>query len=595
MHWFVKPVEASSKRSVPGRVVFSRERSVAEVGDREGRKVAEVAERDDIWRPDYDGPPPVSGSVAFAPRVVEETAGSTGRDAVHLATEAGGTVGPVGGADAERRFDREANPPAGATFDGRPDGHSDHAMVGSSRRWSVEQVVAIVAVLAMSIAAVAVVLGDSGLASRAASDAGDVGEITSRTSLSGFATPFDGADFRSLPTAVEPLWRTQFPPLSVDGGQNGITWIEAVDSDHVVIGMGDSRSESSSVVRVVDARTGELLWTQQFESRIDWVDVVAAIDDVLVLSAEGSVSAYALADGSLRWGYALLEFDGVPATIERLAGTDYLLLTGAGPSRSLGVVDPRDGRSVSSFEGELLGSDGTGRWYVRRGDKIKFLDFNDPIGGIADFGLAATVDGDRTDFAAIVDRRLVVGLDDELAHGPLTDSRGRLAQSGGFTPLLSQGDAPAGVPIVQTVFPLGGPTFAAAGGGVVTGAEFVGDDVEFGWSRDGVVASSYPTRRGNMLLLSTNGGAGQTLVDGRTGDTITTITMTTGALDVFDVVGDGVVVRRPTRDGTSIVGLDLDGEVVWSLDGAGPVSVGDGIVLRPEVLPNGSFTVTAFG
>ncbi|MGB3733642.1 MAG: hypothetical protein WA964_01700 [Ilumatobacter sp.] len=100
---------------------------------------------------------------------------------------------------------------------------------------------------------------------------------------------------------------------------------------------------------------------------------------------------------------------------------------------------------------------------------------------------------------------------------------------------------------------------------------------------------------GIVLLLETDGGSAQTLVDAASGETIVALTMSPGLFGVLEVAGNGIITGRTSRDGSRVAGLDLDGNELWALDGSTPVSIGDGIVARSTPQPDGSFEVTAYG
>ncbi len=419
------------------------------------------------------------------------------------------------------------------------------------------------------------------------------------------SAPYAGADTRRLPTDVVPRWTTALPPLVADGGANAATWVEAVDSRSVIVGIGDARSLTGpAAVHVIDASTGTSTWSMQVETRIDNVEVIAAIGDVLVLTVGIEIVARDLRDGSQLWSSELTEVDGTLQQISPLQGTDLLQLSTPDPEDPIDLVDPATGTVVGELVGDVLGSDGDGRWYVLRGDKLLEFDLNPGLGAestgagsvptiVSD--LIATIDSERILAAAVVGTSLVATADGRLAVGPLAVDGERASGPGGFTPLSTEFDTPDELVLVSSFEPLGGAAFAVVGGGKVSGAEVLDDTVRFAWQRRGTVTATYPTERGIVLLLGTDGGSAQTLVDAASGETIVALTMSPGLFGVLEVAGNGIVTGRTSRDGSRVAGLDLDGNELWALDGSTPVSIGDGIVARSTPQPDGSFEVTAYG
>jgi len=407
------------------------------------------------------------------------------------------------------------------------------------------------------------------------------------------AAPFVGADPRRLPSAVVPLWTTELAPLVADGGANATTWAQAVDSRYIIVGVGDARSLTGpAAVHVLDASTGDRAWVMQVETRIDNVEFVAAIGDALVLTVGTEIVALDLQGGSQLWSRELPDVGGVPERIFRLQGTDLLGLIGPDLEGRIDVVDPITGTVAGEMIGDVLGTDGQGRWYVLRGDKL--LEFDLRADDVTT-ELVGAVDAERSRPTVVVGGSLVSSVDGRLALGRLAIDGEQVAGPGGFTPLSTDFGTPGSLLLVSGFVPLGGGGFAIVGGGKVSGAEVLDATVRFAWQRRGAVTATYPTDRGVVLLLGTDGGAAQTLVDGASGNTIAGLTMSPGLFDALDVVGNGIVTRRTSSDGTRIAGLDLDGTELWALEGSTPVSVGDGVVVRSTPQPDGSFSVTAYG
>ena len=400
---------------------------------------------------------------------------------------------------------------------------------------------------------------------------------------------------RRLPNNVVPRWTSQLAPLVADGGANATTWVEAVGGRYVVVGIGDARSLTGpAAVHVLDAATGDRMWSIQVDNRIDQVDYVASIDEMLVLTVGDEIVAHDLRDGTALWSGRLGQGDGRPPTVERLEGTDLLGITRE--DGAIEVVNPATGSVVVEMVGDLVGVDRLGRPVMLRGDKLLAFDLGDAVPGPPGTSeLVAAVDADATRFVAVVGDALIGTVDDGLALGRLTEGSDRPAGPDGLTPLRTDFGRPDSMVLVRDVVPLGDVAFVTVGGGVLGGAEITGDTIRFAWQRRGVATGVYPTDDGVVLLVGTDGGAAQTLVDGATGETIASLTMTPGLFDALTVAANGIVTLRTSRGGPRVAGLDMNGTELWSLSGAAPVSVGDGVVVRSLPQPDGSFVVTAYG
>lgn len=532
---------------------------------------------DEIWRPGYDGPAPVSGAASF---------------------------------------DRVASPQS-------PPRASDR------RPWRLVAVAT--AVGATALVAVVVVVVDS-LSSRvqpegvaevvppidvdddrlkfSSSEGADFVDGEPLRLLDDPAAPFAGADARRLPTDLLPRWTIELGTLVADGGANSQTWVEVVDRRYVVVGTGDARRFAGpAAVSVLDASSGERLWSTQVDARIDLVEFVAAIDDSLVLTIGTEILALDAPTGSELWAGRLAKTEAGPEQMSSLPGTDLLAVTSPSPGASVRLLDPTTGATVGEMIGEVLGTDDRGLWYVLRGAKLMKFDLapqnaeppsaeppngSDSIPTI-DSELVGTIDSEQSRVAAVIGGSLVAMVDEKLAVGPLDADGERITGPNGMTPLTIDSGTPAALPPVGGIIALGGSAFAAVGSGTLTGAEVVDGSIRFAWQRRGAVSASFATERGVMLLIGTEGGSAQTLIDGATGEPIATLTMSPGFFDALDVVGNGIVTRRTSGDGVRIAGLDLDGNELWALDGSTPVSVGDGVVVRSTPQADGSFEVVAYG
>ena len=129
-----------------------------------------------------------------------------------------------------------------------------------------------------------------------------------------------------------------------------------------------------------------------------------------------------------------------------------------------------------------------------------------------------------------------------------------------------------------------GSTFVLTTEAETYGATLDDQGVELRWQVDGRVVNAVATDRGLALLTASAAGTDLRVIDASTGATITPVARETSVLDSLRVVANGVVVERPAAIGVERVGLDLDGEAMWTLIGSGPVAVGDelAVVFAPS-------------
>lgn len=531
---------------------------------------------DEIWRPDYDGPPP--------------TPGPTSLDGVVPP----GRAGPSDvGAD-----DRVRTPPP--------------AQNRASRANLIAVVVALTVIAGVVVTAQRSSVDFEAVLRDTATDASAGSAETSPEELRDepLDEPLDplaevdrlfaGADSRRLPTSIEPSWSVDLPRRAADGGASALTWAEVVDDRYVLVGVGDGRlPEGPAIVHGLDATTGAGLWSTEIATRVSNVTVVATIDDIVVLSTGSEIVTLDLADGSELWGRGLIGPDGDRQSVVLLGGTDVLAVSNSGSDAPTRLISASTGAEFRQVFGEIIGTDRQGRWYERRGGKLFESDLRDQDEGpgalFAEPELVATFDSSLGQFVAIIDDFLVTTADGRLATGPVVARGERAVGPGGLTPVEAEADPAGSFPAVQGVTPLGGSAFAVFGGGTVTGAEVTTDGVRFAWQRRGVIMDTFSTDRGTLLLLGTDGGAAQTLIDGATAETIASFTMAPGLFDSLEVVGNGVVTRRTPPEGPRIAALDLDGNEMWALEGSTPVAIGRGVVVRSTTRPDGSFAVTAYG
>ncbi|WP_420451575.1 hypothetical protein [Ilumatobacter sp.] len=398
---------------------------------------------------------------------------------------------------------------------------------------------------------------------------------------SGSATPgaggglvgrgFAGADPRRLPADVEQRWER-------DLGPSGPAAFVEVVGDRVVIARGAADDAESTVVTAVGLGTGAVLWEWTAAAPARQVDALAGGRGVLVVAVAGQLIGLDAATGRSRW--TLLPDSGVVTSdVRLLAGTDFVAIPTPGGRAAVAPIDT--GLIAGAFDGPTIGTDHAGSWFVRRGSEIVRYDLT---GGWSPAEVvAADVDGDAV--AAVTGGVVSSGPD---GWASTIDSLMRPARPVAATTV---GDVPTANALVSTA----DRSFVAAGPGVVVGASIEGAVVTAGWSRVGVLMSTHPTVRGSLVMVSSRGGRALTLHDGRTGDTVAALTLTPGALDSLQIVGNGLLTKRTSSTGARLAAVDLDGAEVWSLVDVDAVAVGDGVVVAVRRSSDGSLTVHALG
>jgi hypothetical protein len=133
--------------------------------------------------------------------------------------------------------------------------------------------------------------------------------------------------------------------------------------------------------------------------------------------------------------------------------------------------------------------------------------------------------------------------------------------------------------VVVSLDSIGGTSLLVHGGGAVHGAQVGDGAVELRWRVMGVVVESAATDRGRSLLVATEGGAKQRVVDSSTGRTIVDLELRPGAFTTLALVGNGVVAQSYVGGEAFRVAFDLDGRERWSLPGSGSLAVGHGVVV----------------
>lgn len=510
---------------------------------------------DEIWRPDYKGPEPLSSPIRLpaqhqrSPDLADRPA-SSGPD-------------PVPGL-----FERY--PGAGAE-PMRP-------------RWRPARiVVGILAIVGMSIVG-AVMVTDSGeepadsTPAPASTIPGTVGvqtveryELPNLVALSG--EPFAGANPKRLPDTLDPIWSRSLPASESDD-----VWVEVIDRRFALVSVGDDQTSltSSSVLYSLDAETGLSRWSRKFALPPSSVVFVATNATSIVLLVDGTLTGIDSATGGQLW-----RFEGIEALfeseVERLDGTDFVAIGSADDTSTL--VDMTTGDTVGRLEGPTITTDHLGQSYVRRGDDIVRYDLAD---GFREPTVVAA--GIEDPVVAVVGR-------DVLSSGPQGWTTSVASVEAGSDRVVIEDTEQ--FPTAAAILPMLGSTFVVAGTGTVVGAELDGRRMRFSWQRYGAVIAMYPTERGFLVHVASRGGADQTILDGLTGDAVVTFTMTPGLFDSLVVAGNGVLTKKVSSDGPRLAGLDLDGAEMWSIRGVTAAAVGDRLIVTTTRLADGSVRLDA--
>ena len=491
---------------------------------------------DEIWRPGYQGPAPVSAPVSFpletdpVPRLSEQDPGS--------ATE------------------------------GRPRPQPRLTTVAGT-------VAGIVAVVAMSATIVTFVINSNdepaGSTSVPAVERYELPDVVATNGV-----PFAGADPRRLPDTLDPIWSRSVPAAEGDD-----VWVEVIDRRFVLVAIGPAQTAptGSSVLQSLDAETGVAQWSIDLTVSPSSLTFVASNADTVVLIVDGTLTGIDAATGEASWalesGPALVESD-----VERLAGTDLVAI--GSPDGTSTLVTLTSGDTVGQLDGPTIATDQLGQFYVRRGDDIVRYDLGD--GYSSPTVVAAGLDDP---VVAVVGRRVITSETDRWTASIADD--GRL---GTERELL---DGSEDFPTAAAILPMVGTTFVVAGEGAIVGADLDGQEIRLAWERDGTVTAMYPTERGFLVHSASQGGADQTIYDGRNGTAVVTLTMTPGLFTALVVAGNGILTKKTGPDGARLAGLDLDGNEIWAIRGVTAASVGDRLIVTTARLDDGSIRLDGVG
>jgi PQQ-like domain len=520
---------------------------------------------DEIWRPDYDGPPPLSMPIRLA-----ATSRSEGADRRRPAVR----VSPR----SEPGADTASVPPS---FEPAPVIRSR-----SDRRLSPRTVGAVVAVVAVSAvgALTATRSGDTpddpAAVPAVSSNEFAGGQRTERDELPDVAAisgvPFAGADPKRLPETLDPIWSMSFGAAESDD-----VWVEVVDRQRALVatGGGGTSTTGSSTLRLLDAETGVTRWSSDVAVPLRSVTFVAANSESIALVVDRTLTGIDSASGAAVWAFEL-DPAVVGNDVERLAGTDLLAVDS--PDGTSTLVAMASGETVGRLAGPRIGTDHVGDWYVRRGRDIVRYELAD---GFQEPSLVVS---------AVEDPVVAMIGPDVLTSGPQgwkasfeSDGSVRRAPE----PVANADDLPAATVVVAML----GSTFVVAASGSIVGAELDGRELRSAWTREGAMIATYPTERGFLVHAATEGGAVQTIYDGRTGEVVDTLAMTAGVFDRLVVTGNGILTKKVAFDGTRLAGLDLDGIEMWSIKDVAAAAVGDHLIVTTTRLDDGSIVLDALG
>lgn len=517
---------------------------------------------DAIWKPGYDGPPPI----------VPAPFG-----------------GPAPDADLERHRD---HPRARQELP-----HGDRP-----QRHRVRLALGIGTPVVLALAAALVVIDRRGTGDDPTPDAGQSTTADGATDTAGVVTEpsatvvahpnrsvFGGPDARRLPARATLLW-------TVDVPSDHEHWIEVVGREIVVAavagppgaslpaGLPGSPGGSATSIVALEASDGAPRWTLTVAADVGDVSVVGSVDDVLVLehpAAGGrTVTGVDIGTGEQLWTVAAAPNDGHVGLI----GTRFVARLPSSPARLVLLVDATSGSVVGSIASDPdatgrpggWSTDGKGAWYVAAEGQLLRYELSTGVG-------PSRVEGKVNDPSW---PRMVVG--DRIGGAGAGDLVGEDGGSGEST-------ADDRRSAVQFLMRQSGQNLVVTAPRTVPGTALPPDALTVRWLHaKGLVVGVHPVHDGALLEVAPQSGGRRTLVDDGTGDTVIRLATTTEVLRSLVVTGNGIAMPRTTEDRTEIAGLDLDGRERWTIEGPAPVVVGDGVVVRATPTPS-HLRLTAFG
>lgn len=544
-----------------------------------------VSDPDEIWKPDYAGPDPVSDAVRPFTNVLEKPRSAPASGASRTADAS--TAAPV---------------MSWPSPDERMPHVEDQRESARPRRGTA---LAVTLSIALVVGAGIVVMSDGDdevevavLADeiRAVSEQPVAPEPSAAADVTGSldggrgGAPYAGADRRRLPQEISLRWsRPLAPEDPVVEDYDSV--VHVVDAQAVVAlhGPGGAQPIAESRLETFAADTGDLLWSTTLPARASSFGLVGVVGDVLLVESslgDRRLAAYGLADGVERWVHAEPpgQFDviGEASGFELVAGSPLVARLPVVDVAPTLLFDSATGSSVGQLDGVVIGDDGVGAWHVSLDGQVSTHDLSD---GYSSGRPVARV-GTPTARGDVVDGRIV-----QPDGGRIFITR---AEARGATIAVVDGET-FGVelpPSIQAVSAMVGSTMLIMGSGEIVGARLVGNVIRPVWRRDGAVQRLYPTGNGYLLLVASQGGAQQEVVDGRNGRTLLPLTLSPGLFDSFTVTGNGIVARRLSSLGARVAAHDLTGEEIWSLPGGAPLAVGDLVVARVEMGADGPALAT---
>ena len=552
----------------------------------------EVADADALWKPgaadDVVPAPPLDETERESPIVGRDQTGSpwsSGSDAVFAdmpqpVFESGGS-----------------SPPPPTASNAARAVHDDEAIALASppsgrRRWVAAVLVAVLAVAGAVV--VRSVLADD-LSADVGGNGADIDGVSDAVVTSGeliaplVTEPFVGADRRRLPSQLQQQWSIDVEGVAATG-RTRLTVIE----DRSVVGVFDDGDvedgQGASVVALLEGEDGAERWRTPFDSDARSFEVLGSFGDVIVLERldtdNRAVLGLSVETGEALW----VRNTNDPGIHVALDGTQLVARVSFTVNARLTFIDPTSGDEVGRVPGRLFATDFLGTWYVRNANAVSKLDLRDgwnppePFETLwVDDDETATVVGGR--LLAIDDGTLEVRGDD---GEPTSAATIGAAGTGGFAGLDTGAN-------FSQLSPMVADSFVVVGSRSVFGAELdENGDADVRWRATGTPIESKPTDDGLSLLVATEGGGAQRVINASTGREIAVVEMVPGSSDTLELVGNGIVIKQSARVGFERVGLDLDGNRLWSLVGDGPLAIGEGVVVTYGPSDSG-VAVTAYG
>lgn len=318
---------------------------------------------------------------------------------------------------------------------------------------------------------------------------------------------------------------------------------EALSSNSRLLGVVDGAvivapvvgsSGSDDRIAAYDEGTGELLWSRGFRGRWN-TDVHPASDQVFVSLRRPAGSASGVGELSV--------LDARTGDREHIAPGAFLTVA-------------TDGRVISLAGDKLLATSPSAR------DLIGVVDDREPYALVADPATAG------------------LGVATLSPDGSTVELSGPTV--GGFENRRALGREPPRVrepEVITRISTIGGSAAVIAAGGEIFGAA-IGEEssLDVAWSVDGSLLRSQPSERGATLLVASEGGASQKVVDAATGTTIVVVPARVGGFSTLGLFANGVVVLDSVDDEPVRSVLDLDGDEMYTIPGSGPlVSGGDSV------------------